>query len=97
MSKIICVAFYIIEINFNFLIYFKTIIQNNMKLLVISFILLQILYLTFHYLQMKLRYGDPNLEQGDEPSVGQFLQSVKPPDPISPPMQSCNLWSIILI
>ena len=30
-----------------------------MELLVISFIL-QFLYLTFHYLQMKLRYGDPN-------------------------------------
>ena len=35
-------------------------------------------------------------ENSTKPSVGQFLQTVKPPDPISPPMQSCNLWSIIL-
>ena len=43
------------------------------------------------------RGGQFPLEVGtDLPSDGQFLQPVELPDTISPPVQSCNLWSIIL-
>ena len=49
--------------------------------LVISFIL-QFVYLTFHYLQMKLRYGDPNWSRKMSPLLVNFLQPIELPDPL---------------